>query len=367
MLRRWWSVTVLVLSLTTLSPTFAEPAAAARSGPTAFFGSPAQDVSQLTSYSYGSLVVEQGGSILMPFGTTSGSPTEIAAAAMYLPTYPGLSITSQTSACFAETGWLDCPGQQSLPVAFGEAQISTTASTPLGYAGMVTVSGSGASTSLPLWVISSSRGADMQFLTTDTVARVGQTATVTVTVINNGPSPEPYWAIGFLNMPGAQLIGLHGCSPGQLVGPIVLPDSTYPCAHLAMTPVGAVTSISFDIKVLAPHENGVVFSFLTSTGVPNPDPQSGRSNFTVVVYGGGADGPSSPAAPAPAIPVPTVAPAATPTVTVMPAAGPVAAARRAISPGHGYLWWGLGALLVLAAALGISYLRRDRARVSRMH
>jgi hypothetical protein len=342
-----------------------------------FIGSPGEPLSEIGTY--GQLDVDQGSSAVLSYGVTGGSGTSdpTVTVSMTIPDYPGMSISPEMAGCVTQGLSEVCTGPLSRGSILGDARVSTTAATPLGYAGLVTVSTpGGADVSMPLWVMSTSQGADLEFLPTDAVARIGQTATVTVTVINHGPSPEPYWAIGDLQLPGAQLVGQHGCSPGVVRGIL------WQCAHRDFTPVGAAITVSFDITILAPQGGGALFSFASENYLNDPNPGNNNQSFTVAEYAG-VSGPVSvpgPAArpdltpPAAASP-PTAAPSPTPgiagatsgsatTGSATTGSGPAAAAQ----PGAGmrFGWWGLAAaaLTVVALAAG-AYVARNRARVAR--
>jgi len=177
---------------------------------------------------------------------------------MSAPAYTGLSIAPEQTGCVDNGASVTCsaaaPGTNG--IMWGDARISAAANTPLGYAGLVTVTtpGGGRAT-VPLWIISSARGSDLEVRTTDASGRIGDTVTVTVTVTNRGPSPQPYWGIGGLKLPGAKLVGQRGCASATLRGVF------WQCAHTAVTPVGGRTVVSFDIKLTGPDQPGYSTGF----------------------------------------------------------------------------------------------------------
>src|SRR5262249_55189857 len=96
---------------------------------------------------------------------------------------------------------------------------------------------------IPLWITSHTQGADLEVRTTSATGKVGDTIPVTVTVINHGPSPEPWWGID-INASGLVLVGQHGCGPG------ILSAKQWQCAHQAFTPVGTQVTVTFDFKIV---------------------------------------------------------------------------------------------------------------------
>jgi hypothetical protein len=135
---------------------------------------------------------------------------------------------------------------------WGTAYIGVAPNASLGYAGLIAVTTPGGTTAtIPLWIVDPPLGADLDYQTTDFVTGgPGDTVSVKVTVVNRGPNPQPYWGLNF-HMLGARLLGQHGCAPGKLRG------INWGCVHTSVTPVGATTTMTFDIAV-DENTNGAV-------------------------------------------------------------------------------------------------------------
>jgi LPXTG-motif cell wall-anchored protein len=346
----------------------AAPASAAAAGPQPFIGSRPADGPP--AYTYVAVDRAEAAGRGLWFGVVPRTGDPALPATMTIPHYPGMSIATTTAGCAAQGESVICSGPLVGDTMWGGASILVTSATPLGYAGDVTVSTPGAaSVSMPLWVIDEVAGADMEFDPTDTVAQPGQTVTVTVTVINHGPSMQPFWAIGYIDLPEAQLVGQSGCSPGVVSG------NTWQCVHPDVMPVGAAITVTFDIKIFGLKAEGALFGYATVTYLTDPNPWNNSLSFNVVEYRAGAppapvDDPAPVAGPAPvAAARPSAAPTSTDPAPATPSAGPLAdqpAAARPVHHSTGAVWWVLaGAFVVVAAGGFVAYRRRNRARVAR--
>ena len=157
-----------------------------------FIGSPNHPIGQIGSF--GHLFVERGSSLALAFGAKGTASTETVVSTIFVPAYPGVSIAPEQNGCTSiDDRAVQCPGPLTDGVLWGDARLHTTAATPLGYAGLVTVSAAGGSVSIQLWVISAHDGADFEVRPADVIARVGDTVPMTITVTNHGPSAQPYW------------------------------------------------------------------------------------------------------------------------------------------------------------------------------
>src|SRR5262249_8854614 len=130
--------------------------------------------------SFGSIFTDPGDQQLqLAFGTRGTDPSP--EATISLPSYPGPSLPTDNPPCSKVGAAVRCAGPAGADgVMFGWAFMSATASTPLGYAGLITVSTpSGATATIPLWITSHTQGADLEVRTTSATGKVGDTIPVT--------------------------------------------------------------------------------------------------------------------------------------------------------------------------------------------
>jgi hypothetical protein len=310
--------------------------------------------------SFGNLWMDPGEKLSLVFGSKGQATTP--EATMTLPNYPGLSLRPAQAGCDSVGPAVHCTGAvDDKGLMWGDAELAADASTPLGYAGLVVVTtpGGGRAT-IPLWITSKARGSDMETRTTNTSGKIGDVVSVTVTVINHGPSPEPWWGLGRIHASGATLVGQHGCSPGTLSG------SQWQCAHQAFTAVGEQTTLTFDFKIVSAVATGNFGGFDYIALLNDPDMNNLQFSFKLSLTGGGgaggggsADGqaavPTGPQTTTPATASPTSAPPTNP--TEVPAR--LAASQQTITS-NTILVAGVGMAAVLLLGFGALGFRRIR-------
>jgi hypothetical protein len=316
-------------------------------------------------------IVERGSSLVVNFGAKGTAAAEIIELSITAPSYPGLTITPEQAGCEAESELVvHCPGPMTYGTLPGVVRVHTTDATPLGYAGVFTAATPDGSVTAPVWVTSAQAGADLEVRPADVIARVGEVVPMTVTVTNHGPSPEPYWGITNLNLRGAQLVGQHGCSPGELGG------MAWQCLDTDVTAAGATVVVTFDVKILQKPTYGQQFGFSMVEYLKDPNP----NNLTVYARvldgsgsGSGGTGGTGDSASSGgtsdsggAVPDASPAPSASPADSVVPSALPAGSptgptldtvARRPVSSTPWYLG---GAFVLVLAGIGLLARRRWR-------
>jgi hypothetical protein len=261
---------------------------------------------------------------------------------------------------------------------WGTARIVVPPDMPLGLAGTLTASTPGGSSdTVPLWIVDASVGADIQIDTVGAVGLPGQTITVTITVTNHGPSPEPYFGIDNFYLPNAQLLDLQGCSPGTSGG------LSLSCLFAPLE-VGVPKTITLSIAIFADPVNDWFGSFATEYAFPDPSPSDNHQDFQIRPNlgdtgggsgsgsggsgSGGSAGQAAPTASATPTPVASVTPTATAVTGSVDAAAPAGTLRADGAPassGGGSVWLAAGAaiLVVLGAAGTFAGLRLRRRHV----
>jgi hypothetical protein len=158
-------------------------------------------------------------------------------------------------------------------------QISVEAGAPLDLLASMVARGPAA---VHLYAARPEPGADLQVDVTSASGQVGDTVQVGVTIRNLGPSPEPYWGIGPINIPpDAELLGVSGC------GPRTLSANQYPCGRDDPQRVGTTVTVYLRFRITRrPATSGDTdggFSFLQA--YPDPNPHNLTLHFTVKVAG----------------------------------------------------------------------------------
>jgi hypothetical protein len=360
---------VVVCTVAFVLPLVAQPALAA---------DPAQPwIGNSSAESFGPVGMEQGAYSTWTFGTKGGTNAS-EEVTMTIPDYPGLSVAPIDSFCSAVARSVRCEGPVDSGLFSGQATITIDASSPLGYAGEVTVSTpDGGEVKSPVWVVSRAKGADLEAGAADVTGNMGDTVTLAITVTNHGPSPEPGWAIADLRAYGTVLVGQHGCDAQSAFG-----GSQVQCAHRAYMAVGAQITVTFDLKIVAatiPPQPLSGFSML----IPFNDPNSSNLNLYFHIHvgpvaGGGSEAgrpgsgnatgigpvaPPSPSDPAPSSSDPSIP---LPSMTVDPIEPGNAPAELASNQQPASSRWflvaGTGIALLLGfAAISVLRLRRRSA------